>query len=353
MHSKYTSFNMNKKAAKRLLNGLPIGIMDAARLVLECTEELGEKAQEMGRIELLQLLRRILRTGVKTIKQEENTVSFEEAAWASVEARSGRREATKHDLRYFVRRMLRVEGIGKRPLRAMNRRECRHLLQRAFSSSLNSYRKGRAILHSIFAYGERQEWCSGNPVSNIEVPSIAEQPIEPLTMQEVRRLEKAAALPQHKDMLLPLQLMLYCGIRPTEITRMQTRDIQWQAKEVIVRPCTSKTGGGRIIPLRHIQRTETKGEYIAPANWKRRWKELRKDAGFEKWIPDVCRHTFASYHAAYFRNLPELQLEMGHRDSRLLLSRYTSPVPGKAASCFWRKAHKNRQMENSSHIMKE
>ena len=32
-------------------------------------------------------------------------------------------------------------------------------------------------------------------------------------------------------------------------------------------------------------------------------------------MPDVCRYTFASYHAAFFRNLPELQLEMGHRDA--------------------------------------
>lgn len=347
MHSEYTSYSMNRRAAKGLLNALPIGVTDAARLVLECTEELGEKTAEMGKMELLQLLRRTIRAGVKTIKQEEETVSFEEAAWASVKARAGRREATKHDLRYFVRRMLRVEGVGNRPLRAMTRQECRQLLQQAFGSSLNSYRKGRAILHSIFAYGERQEWCSRNPVSHIEVPAVAEQPIEPLTMQEVRRLEETAALPKHRDMLLPLQLMLYCGIRPTEITRMQTRDIQWQEKEVIVRPCASKTGGGRIIPLRHIQRTETKGEYIAPANWKRRWRELREAAGFENWVPDVCRHTFASYHAAYFRNLPELQLEMGHRDSRLLLTRYTSPVSRKTAAHFWCKARPKHQLKSS------
>ncbi len=45
-----------------------------------------------------------------------------------------------------------------------------------------------------------------------------------------------------------------------------------------------------------------------PRNWQNRWLALRRAAGFTHWVPDVCRHTFASYHAAHFRNLPELQL---------------------------------------------
>ena|GEM_PF-2280607 len=52
----------------------------------------------------------------------------------------------------------------------------------------------------------------------------------------------------------------------------------------------------------------------------------------------TSRHTFASYHAAYFRNLPELQLEMGYRDTSLLRSRYMMPTLKKEAAAFWKAA---------------
>lgn len=53
----------------------------------------------------------------------------------------------------FALLMLRVEGVAQCPLRRMNTRQCRHLLDTAFGGSAHSYTKGRAILHSIFAYG--------------------------------------------------------------------------------------------------------------------------------------------------------------------------------------------------------
>ena len=52
----------------------------------------------------------------------------------------------------------------------------------------------------------------------------------------------------------------------------------------------------------------------------------------------VCRHSFATYHAVLFRNLPELKLEMGHRDTSLLRSRYMVPAHRRDAVAFWRGA---------------
>lgn len=116
-----------------------------------------------------------------------------EAAWASVESRAGRRATTLRDLRHFVRRMLRVEGIAQRPLRGMSTKECRVLLEQAFGNSAHSFNKVRAILHSIFAYGQRQEWCGENPVARIETRRVQEKEIVPLKPEEERRLEQAAA----------------------------------------------------------------------------------------------------------------------------------------------------------------
>lgn len=190
-----------------LLKKLPLAAEDVVRQILEFTEELGERAEGLERAELIKLLRRVIRAGAYAIEQAENTVSFEEAARASIEDCKERRATTVRDLRYFVGRMLRVEGLSNRPLRAITTQECRRILQQAFGSSVHSYRKGRAILHSIFSYGIRWEWCASNPVSRIEVPRVKEKNIRPLSLPEIRRLESTAAQPAHRDM--QLQLMLY------------------------------------------------------------------------------------------------------------------------------------------------
>lgn len=154
-------------------------------------------------------------------------------------------------------------------------------------------------------------------------------------MDEVRRLEQAAERSEHCRMAFSLQLMLYCGVRPAEVTRINPqRDIV--GNELIIRPQTSKTGGGRVIPLRKVRKflRSHPQQCCIPRNWQNRWHALRRAARFTEWRADVCRHTFATYHARYFKNMPALQAEMGHRDLSLLRSRYIMAGCG-AEKKFW------------------
>ncbi len=352
------------KTAKNIIRELPLNMMDIARLTLEATEELGESVQGLTRLDMMHLLRRVIRAGVAAVRAEEHTVSFEEAAWASVEARAGRRATTLRDLRHFVRRMLRIQltdleddadvnggevrlqktsprqaetpalGVGGLPLRSMTTAQCRRILHAAFGCSNHSFNKGRAILHSIFAYGQRQEWCGENPVSRIETRRIQEKEIVPLSPQEVRRLNQAAQQPEHREMRFSLHLLLYNGVRPQEVARLNERHIQPEQGRVIIPASGSKTGGGRVLPLRKKKQLQGVGLRI-PRNWQNRWRALRRAAGFTHWQPDVCRHTFASYHAAYFRDLGALQLEMGHRSTDLLRSRYLNLPQVTKARQYW------------------
>ncbi len=322
------------KTAKKLISELPLNINDIARITLEATESLGSLAAGKDRLEMLQLLRRVIAEGARAVRAAENTVSFEEAVEKSVASRAHLRPASRRDLRHFTRRMLRIEGTGTLPLRSMSAGDCRRILGEAFGSSAHSYRKGRAILHSIFTYGRRMEWCDANPVDNIEVPRVQEHEIVPLTLQEVEKLEQTAEQPEHRAMRTSLHLMLYCGLRPNEVARLHPDDIQLREKRVLIHPRTSKTGGGRVVPIRKAERL-TGTRICIPRNWQNRWLALRRAAGFSLWVPDVCRHTFASYHAAHFRNLPELQLEMGHSTPALLRSRYLNLPRVAQAADFW------------------
>ncbi|MBQ2380840.1 MAG: tyrosine-type recombinase/integrase [Akkermansia sp.] len=325
----------NKSIAHELLEGAVVSVNDASRLVLEAIETLGESARGVNRTDLLALLRRVIREGVAAVEAAEHTVSLSEAAWASVEARADLRPSSRRDLRHYVRRILRVEGVAGKPLRAFTTADCRRLLESAFGNSPSSFKKGRAVLSSVFNYGIRQEWVDVNPVSRISVPRVMEKQVLPLTPAEVERLKETARRPEFRDMRFSLSLLLYGGIRPTEVSRLQAGDINWDDEQVIIRPRTSKTGGGRAVPLRGVRGIRKRDRCI-PRNWKRRWQALRRAAGFRHWVPDVCRHTFATYHAAMYRNLPELQLEMGHRDTSLLRSRYMIPASRKVAELFWK-----------------
>ena len=329
----------HKQIAKKLLEGVSLTQSDAARLVLEAIESLGEQAKGNSRMALMDQVRATLREGVAAVKSAAHTVTLEEAALASIAARQGLRPVSLRDLRHYVNRILRVEGAAELSLRAITTAQCKQILEAAFGSSSSTFVKGRAIMHGIFAYGLQQEWCRINPVTRIEVPKVKEKTIKPLTPAEVEKLMELAKRPQFRDMQLSLCLMLYGGVRPTEVSRLRKEDFDWEGMQVIIRPSVSKTGGGRTVPLRGIEGIRKK-DRIIPRGWCRKWKCLRRAAGYRgrKWVADVCRHTFATYHAAYFRNLPALQLEMGHRDASLLMTRYMAPALRKDATAFWKVA---------------
>jgi hypothetical protein len=91
--------------------------------------------------------------------------------------------------------------------------------------------------------------------------------------------------------------------------------------------------------------------FICPKGWERKWREVRVRAGWNKnhpWAQDILRHTFASYHAAAFRDYTALQWEMGHRDGRQLRTRYMNmdSIGRKHAALFWK--GRERQYERRS-----
>lgn len=325
------------KLAKRLLKELPLSALDVTRLLLEASDYIGDLTQGQNRHEMMALLRRLIRAGAEYLHAKEQSVTLREAVTASVYARRHLRPTTRRDLRFFARRIIEVEMFADMPLNRMSTSFCRQLLEKAFGGG-SMFIKGRAILHSVFAYGAQREWCSDNPVKSIASPRKRETPIAPLSLAEVERLKNAARQPDFLEMRLSLVLLLYCGIRPTEVARLAPDDICWKDKQVIISPRTSKTGGGRIVPIRFAIEKFKPAERTIPNDWERKWRALRRAAGFRHWQADRCRHTFASYHAAYFHNLYSLQMEMGHRDATLLLTRYVAPAKHSTAAKFWKEA---------------
>lgn len=205
--------------------------------------------------------------------------------------------------------------------------------------------KARTILHGLFAFCCRRGWVERNPVDALPKEPVTEREIIPLTLDEIRRLLGTSLLAEHRACAPAVGIMLWCGIRPTEVTRLRWCDVHFDTQTITVDSSQSKTGGTRCVsmpaPLMHwlwrFRTKESREERICPRSWAHRWGALHRASGLNPWRPDVLRHTFASCHAMHFRDLGSLQLEMGHRSVQMLRFRYVSLAhfSRRAAACFW------------------
>ena len=202
--------------------------------------------------------------------------------------------------------------------------------QTAHKVSASQFNKGRSFLHAIFEFAIRREWVDKNPIKQIERKKVVEKEIIPLKLSETKRLIKTARNESPKYAMVAA-LLVYAGIRPQEVRRLSWHDIDTKENTITVRSQCSKTGGVRHVEISPVlnsllivNKTENHSP-VCPADWQRRWRKIRDNSGFKGlWVQDVLRHTYASYFAKRYSDLPRLQLNMGHRDLSLLRSRYVN-----------------------------
>ena len=323
------------KAALEVLASTGIDVLEAAILAKEVL------SAGQGRVKRA---RRCLAAGAEALRQQEKTVSFEQAVAAALEARKDRRTRTVYDFRYFTRRfMLRCKGLARRRVRSITPQECAEYIETAFDTP-RQRQKARLILSGVFSTAVKRGWCDANPVSKVEAPRVVEQPVPILSPQEIAQLTTTAEVYQGGSCAAAVGMMLYAGIRPHEVARLTWAQVDLQARAIYILPRHSKTGGARRVtihrPLQRILRAHKRAdeEGICPRNWLHHWRELRRASGWgggRKWPQDALRHTFASYHLSHFRSYAELQVEIGHRDATLLRTRYVDQRGVQGAARFW------------------
>ena len=187
------------------------------------------------------------------------------------------------------------------------------------------------MLHALFEFAIRREWCDKNPIKRIERRKVIEKEIQPLKLVQIRRLIKTAQR-ESPECGVVASLLVYTGIRPREVRRLTWRDIDTEEKTITVRSQCSKTGGVRQVEIPPVlgrilgvPRAKSDEVNVCPSNWQRRWRKIRDNSGFRGcWVQDVLRHTYASFHTKHYADLPRLQVNMGHRDTVLLRSRYVN-----------------------------
>lgn len=326
-------------SAQKTLENTGIGVLDAARFVKELSE--------LARSRKLNRLRKIFRLGCEVASRERRTPNFREAFGRFLAAKCHLRERSICDYRQvFSAILVHFPTSSLMRIHTADTQTFGKIIEIAFNTP-RQRRKARSVLHSFFAYCTRHGWCRSNPISATDFPMPKEREIRPLDLGEISAIFRAARTLNLPECLPAIALMLFAGIRPREVERLCWGDIDWEEKVISILPTHSKTGGSRHVNILPVlgkilrERRRDFSEPICPPNWRRKWKRIRRAAGWrfpeKPWQQDVLRHTFASYHLKFFKNLSQLQCEMGHASLRLLRTRYLSMrgVTRAAAERFW------------------
>ena len=276
-----------------------------------------------------QFISKVIENGVRHMRSTE--MSFEEGFAIYYQSKQHLRHDSIRDIRCIGNRLLRANPeLSKRNFSELTVLECETWLNSAFSTPPQQ-NKGRAMLHALFEFAIRRDWCDVNPIKRIERRKVVEREIVPLKLFQIRRLIKNARK-ESPQCAVAAAILIYTGIRPREVRRLLWRDIDTSENVITVRSQCSKTGGVRQVEIPPVLNRllnavcpESEESKICPTGWVRRWRRIRDISGFRKlWVCDVLRHTYASFHAKRYSDLPRLQLNMGHADIALLRSRYVN-----------------------------
>ncbi len=315
-----TEITEEERAALQVLRGTHVGVLEAA---LVAKEALGASRGRVSRA------KKCIRLGAEALRMQEKTVCFETAVAAVLDARKDRRAQTLTDFRYICRRLMkRCPGLAQRRLRSLTPQECTEYLHAAFATP-RQFVKAKAVLSAVFSTARRHGWCDRNPVRLIESPRVAEQRITVLSPLEIKQLLHTAEEYDNGSCLPAVGLMLYAGIRPHEVARLTWTQIDLKNKTIAIEARHSKTGGSRQVtiypPLNRLLKRHQRpaARRICPRGWTKRWSGLHRRIPF-RWVQDILRHTYATYHLQQCRDYTALQYEIGHRSTRLLRTRYVN-----------------------------
>ncbi len=339
-----SSSGCQSELAEALLASSALTASDAACLALEILNA-SPQIELSDRASVINHCRHILQLGLDCHARACKTLPFGSVVDALILHKLHRRKRTIAEIKQYCERIMRCcPSWRTRELCHINAEDCEQVISQTFGTP-SMQRKAHIILHGLFNFAMRRGWCTYNPITLLSAPRPQERRISALSLRDLSRLLRTALEPKHRPCAPALGFMLWGGVRPTEIERITWSDVHIKDKLIAIAPQHAKSSAHRqatIYPalytwLRRVCTYTLPQTPIIPRAWDRRWRELRRSAGFEDWQTDILRHTFASYHLKHFRDLATLQIDMGHTSLSILRTRYLAleGITASAAKEFW------------------
>lgn len=211
--------------------------------------------------------------------------------------------------------------LGQRPLHSIEDEELEAWRDSCRDLSLRTLRNYFNYLAIVFQRGIRKGWCKENPAAGIKA-EILELPrdVTILTAHEMARL-LGAAWSLRKELVAPLALKAFAGIRTSELLRLTWGEIKNSAVHIERRK--AKTKRARHIThqsplpawLKAVKLAEKTGSSFVVQMQEKPFHQgiavLAKAAGV-KVGSNALRHSFGTYYYHKHKNAPQTAYLMGN-----------------------------------------
>jgi len=181
----------------------------------------------------------------------------------------------------------------------------------------------RKHLHALFEFAVQRRWVESNTIRFVARPIVVRP--EPIiyTVEETERL-LIVAQDRDPELLVPLALGFFAGMRTSLITRVQNPHVRLD--ERLIRIPASEMKGKRPLILDGLPKNLWDWLELAPATGfelseraflgRRAALLLRADIPSKR---NGMRHSFASYHVAWLGDVGKTAKILGHRGSLSML----------------------------------
>lgn len=186
----------------------------------------------------------------------------------------------------------------------------------------------QTLLHQLFDIAIELDITDKNYAKFIKLPSKTQSAIhKTFTAEEIQKLFEAVFTEDLADTVL---MMIYTGMRPSELLGIRTEDIHISEK-YIIGGMKTKAGKDRIIPISNkimpliIKRYDPDNEFFIDMSYrvyKNHFSELMKRLNMDH-LPHDGRHTFASMANTAGINPTTVKLIMGHASQDITEKVYT------------------------------
>lgn len=211
-------------------------------------------------------------------------------------------------------------------------------------STILTYRQKTRL---FFEWLKNNGYIAINPLNKIPFPKVVYEDIRYLTKDEVNRIFTAILLNPQKNPLvqkrdiLMFYILLYCGIRKSELQGLEIRDFDLNAKMLTVRGEISKSKISRRIPLHpttifHLkdylkERSRCKTPFLLVSGNADRGLSSH---GLKHWVKRMIKISGVKFHLHRFRhtfatnflnsthtnnNIIKLKELLGHKDIKMTL----------------------------------
>ena len=191
-------------------------------------------------------------------------------------------------------------------------------------SNVNSYRTYQRGISVFFNWCVRHHYALENPCDRLDALPADTSQVSILSLEEVKRLLRAAMLYHEGAMAAYVAIGLFAGLRPSEIQALQPQSIK--EGYIVVTGGKMRRKTNRRVPIPDILKTwlEVYPFQGVPSGYSYKMKKLKEATNAERWVQDILRHTSISFQLE--RDQDEARTAFNNGTSRQMMERHYRDV---------------------------